>query len=335
MHDNRYYCSKACQLQDWAVHKQYHKALDKAALIDLASEGDWKGVQKMLRAGADPLATDDQGMTALDHASCLGYFKVVKLLVDSIEWSSEAIMSVRDSAYLAYQEGQFFIVEVLIKAGGKKLLFGDDPSQEIFSLLHEAALDGHLDLIKLLVKIGGESLLLLQPKGFGTCLHTACGNGNLEVVELLVNAGGDTLLMQPTNSPAPRCGYSCLHIAAITGHLDIFKFLVQSGGKKLLHMEGQDGITCLHVAAHNSRRSIVKFILAEAGKEFARRPIRSGRMAGKFALDMARGDGYVGTTCSCCEPLSAQQAVCEDLIEAELALQQALREAAAPTADPA
>jgi hypothetical protein len=189
---------------------------------------------------------------------------------------------------------------------------------QAFPFLHVAALDGHLDLTKLLVKIGGEALLLLQLKGLGTCLHTACSNENLEVVKFLVNAGGETLLLQPTKSLAPRRGYSCLHTAAIAGHLDIFKFLVHRGGKKLLHMECQDGTTCLHAAAHNSRRCIVRFILAEVGKEFARKPIRSGRWAGKTALDLARGDGFVGTTCSCCEPLSTQQAVYEDLLEAEL-----------------
>jgi hypothetical protein len=319
MHDNRYYCSKACQLEDWAVHKQYHKALDKAELIARASEGDRKGVQKLLRAGADPMATDDQGMTALDHASCLGYFKVVQVLVGSIEWTSAAIMSVRESTSLAYNNGQIYIVEVLIKAGGKKLLFGGDPSQEIFSFLHVAALDGRLDLIKLLVKIGGQALLLHQLKESGTCLHVACTNGNLEVVKFLVDAGGETLLLQPTESSvAHGIGISCLHYAAMSGHLNLVKFLVHAGGKKLLHMADQDGLTCLHVAAHNSRRSIVKFILAEAGEEFARLPVRSGRWAGKIALDLARGAGYVGTSCSCCAPLSTQQAVCKDLLEAEL-----------------
>ena len=83
-------------------------------------------------------------------------------------------------------------------------------------------------------------------------------------------------------------------------------------------MENDHGFTCLHVAAHNSHRSIVQYILAEAGDEFARQPVRSGPMSGKTAMAMARGEGFVGTTCSCCAPFSTQQAVYKDLLAAEL-----------------
>jgi ankyrin repeat protein len=317
--DIRYYCSKACQLDDWPTHKQHHKTLNTNALIDLATIGNWKGVERLLRAGADPLATDNEGMSALDHASCMGYFKIVTMLLDSIVLSSKAIMSIKQCIFLASQEGHFYVVELLVKEGGKTLLFGDDSSPVHFSLLHEAAMEGNLELVKLLVKKGGEALLFQKAREVGTCLHLACAEGHLEVVKYLVREGGQTLLLQRAErSVSHATGRTCLHSAAISGDLDLFKFLVHAGGAALLHMEDDAGTTCLHVAAHNSRRAIVQFLLAEAGADFARRPIRAGQLAGKTALDLARGAGYVGTTCSCCAPLSTQRAVCRDLLEAEL-----------------
>ena len=55
--------------------------------------------------------------------------------------------------------------------------------------LHWAALNGHLEVVKLLVESGAD-VDHVSEKGW-TALHCAAYNGHLEVVKLLVESGAD------------------------------------------------------------------------------------------------------------------------------------------------
>jgi ankyrin repeat protein len=58
----------------------------------------------------------------------------------------------------------------------------------------------------------------------------------LEVVKMLVKAGGEALL----NKTIPD-GITCLHIASLEGHLPVVQYLAGLLGGRLLHQESDRG----------------------------------------------------------------------------------------------
>jgi uncharacterized protein len=143
-------------------------------LISKAAEGDWRAVKNLLAAGADPNQSDNQGFTVLHLAAFLG--QVVRILLADTE--------------------QRFRRELLVSGGS-------------YLCLHLASQNGHLEVVKALVKEGGEALLNKTCANGASCLHVASQNGHLEVVRELVKAGGEALLHKTMPD-----GASCLHPAA-------------------------------------------------------------------------------------------------------------------------
>jgi ankyrin repeat protein len=96
-------------------------------LISKAADGDWTAVKKLLAAGANPTLPDHQGLMALDHAALLGYLKVVSTLLADTEprfrLQSRLFSGAVSCLHLASQEGHLEVVKVLIKAGGEALLY--------------------------------------------------------------------------------------------------------------------------------------------------------------------------------------------------------------------
>jgi ankyrin repeat protein len=102
--------------------------------ISKAAEGDWRAVKNLLAAGADP----NQGFTALHLAAFLG--QVVRILLADTE--------------------PLFRRESLVSGGS-------------YLCLHLASQNGHLEVVKALVKEGGETLLNKTCANGASCLHVA------------------------------------------------------------------------------------------------------------------------------------------------------------------
>jgi ankyrin repeat protein len=79
------------------------------------------------------------------------------------------------------------VVELLIKEGGRELLFLTNNNGT--SCLFMAAYMGHIPVVELLIKEGGRDLLFLTKKNGRSCLYGAVYNGHLAVVEVCVCVG--------------------------------------------------------------------------------------------------------------------------------------------------
>jgi hypothetical protein len=125
-------------------------------------------------------------------------------------------------------------------------------------------------------------------------LHAASEAGQLDIVNMLLVAGKSELLFKTDHR-----GNTCLHYACRAENLQVIKCLVEAGGPELLYSTSRCGLTCLHSAAHHGLHSVVTYLTTVGGKDLASLPIQSCRMAGMTAMELARGDGLIGTTCSC------------------------------------
>ena len=95
--------------------------------------------------------------------------------------------------------------------------------QALLRALHSAAVNGHSQIVELLLDAGASPH---AADVYGkTALYWAAGKGHLEVVKLLLEAGAD----KDETNPAGR---TALHFAAKQGHSEVVRLLLAAGAAK-------------------------------------------------------------------------------------------------------
>jgi hypothetical protein len=96
----------------------------------------------------------------------------------------------------------------------------DNTATDGYTPLHAACEEGHIEVVRLLVKAGADK----EKAATDGCtpLHAACGKGHIKVVRLLVEAGAD-------KEKARADGCTALHIAVLHGHDAICMLLTFEG----------------------------------------------------------------------------------------------------------
>lgn len=114
-----------------------------------------------------------------------------------------------------------------------------------------AVFNGHLEIVKLLLKAGCNFNIGTQY--LGTPLHAACASGNLEMTKLLVKAGADLYNTTGTYGRTP------FHYAIFNGQLTVVKYLLECGYD--IHYLGPSGYSNLAYASMKNQPAIVEFLL--------------------------------------------------------------------------
>ncbi|WP_420873224.1 ankyrin repeat domain-containing protein [Paraburkholderia kururiensis] len=181
-------------------------------MIKAVKFDDVKEVNKQLANGMDPNLTDDQGIPLLVLAAREQSNKVAAALVANPKTNIEA------------QD----------KAGENAMML--------------AALNGDLDLVKLLIAKGAE----VNKKGWAP-LHYAAANGHDDVVKLLL----DQSAYVDAGSPN---GTTPLMMAARGNHISTVKLLLDNGAD--LNVKNQLGLTALDFAKHYKAPDVVEGLTA-------------------------------------------------------------------------
>lgn len=113
-----------------------------------------------------------------------------------------------------------------------------------------AALEGKLEIVKLLLKHGGQ-VMGRDAKGF-TALHAACHAGRLMVVKYLLENGAEVNDQNNHDKLTP------LHLAAERGHLEVVNVLVNNGAA--MELRAADGKTPIVMATLKSRAATIKLL---------------------------------------------------------------------------
>ncbi|KAG7166873.1 Ankyrin-3-like 3 [Homarus americanus] len=223
-------------------------------------------------AGAEPSATDDNGLQAVHLATQAGHLPVVKLLMTWLPEKS-AVAKGKQLVHWAAIGGHVNILDYLKKEKVNiKSLTCDNESA-----LHLAADNGNLEAVKWLVRMG-LSLDQKDRKDF-TPDDYALQEGHKEVVAFLrqvvlqqdkfLDAATEGLLKVTENlvndgvyldcrRHSDKFGRTALHYAARNGHLEIVRFLLSRGGDP--EAEDNFGNTAVHWAAEGGHVHILKVL---------------------------------------------------------------------------
>lgn len=141
------------------------------------------------------------------------------------------------------------VVAALLGAGADPELRAEDGRQ---SLLCFAALNGHHELVQLLVAAG--AAVNKAPQGGSAPIIMATFGGDPEIVRFLADNGADLNLRNSDSSYTPIC------IAAISGSLEVVRVLVEAGGD--INQEMDYGATPLTLASRNGcLDTIIKYLV--------------------------------------------------------------------------
>lgn len=224
----------------------------ETALHLACHEGYLDLVQILLHVGADPVAKDSDGNTALLVALKRGHQKCVTLLLKAAAKENWGIKP-DDALHLACQNGYSDMVQTLLDVGADLGAKDSDGNTALLVALKR----GHGNCVILLLRAIASEFWGIKPDDvvtqFGeTALHLACQKGYLDLVQTLLDVGAD-----PGRSTI--CGDSPLHLAALEGHAEVVKLLLEAGAQK--DSLTSNGGTALHLAAWKGHRGVVDLLL--------------------------------------------------------------------------
>ncbi|XP_035409499.1 ankyrin repeat and death domain-containing protein 1B [Cygnus atratus] len=237
---------------DFLLH---HKArLDMAdqhglTVIHLAAwTGNLDVMRKLVKAGVDQKAKNEEGMNALHFAAQNNSVKIVDYFLQDLHLTdlNKPDGKGRKPFLLASEKGHVDMINNLIALK----LFTSEKDQEGNTALHLAAKNGHSEVVEILLK-QWEEINDLNQNG-ETPFYLSVEGGHEKCAELLLEAGSDINILTHNNSGA-------LQIAVQNGHLSLVTFLIDKNIDLVPKPEQKN--SPLHLAVINNHLPVVKTLL--------------------------------------------------------------------------
>ena len=219
-------------------------------LHSAARNGKLVSVHELLRLGGKVSMTKVAGKygTPLHQAVVGGHKEIVLVLLDE-GCPIDVVDSIgRNVLHAATRCGHVILIGLIV-------LYGLDVNRgdaDGYTPLHLAAVNGKLEAVCELLRLGGKPSMTKVAGKYGTPLHQAALSGHKEVVLVLLDAGCPI-------DVADSNGRNVLHTAVRVGHVDLMGLLVECG----LDVSRGDanGYTPLHYAAANGQLEAVHELL--------------------------------------------------------------------------
>ena len=260
----------SCAKGDYSTVEKYinHSNVDVnypflPPLIIASSCGHISIVNMLLKRQANVSIETQSGLTSFIAASKDEHYHIVEIKYASVDEINKLCLSAFNSAH--YSEA----IRLLPLASEPKSIHtnvcntnipstkGDtkyfDP-QDSIGLLHLAAWNGWLDIMKTLIDRYGLESEMKDCDIY--ILHIAILKKHIDVVKYLISeCGCDAMCKNNYRS-------TCLHYAGACGSLDILKYLITECKCDPM-VTDNDGATCLHIAVFHKHIDVVKYLISE------------------------------------------------------------------------
>ncbi|KAI8664541.1 NACHT domain-containing protein [Fusarium keratoplasticum] len=206
-------------------------------------------VQLLLESGAEVNQLAGDYGYALQGAACYGHEECVKLLLD---WKADVNAKGGEhhtALHAAAFNGHEKVVKILAEQGEAINDTGSEDRGQ--NPLIEAAAEGHTATVKLLLKLGANSLL--RDQGGWTALDESAPPGYNTVVRSLIDH--DPAILQSRD----KRGKSALHHTVGQGHVSTVSLLLERGVD--VNATDIDGRSALFGAARSGNKAIVEILL--------------------------------------------------------------------------
>lgn len=167
----------------------------KLSFFDFIKKSDTKGIKSLIRSGGNVNSIIFNN-TPLDFAVDCNKKEIVALLIES----GADVNRLNEDGYApihkALRRDFLEIAKLLLLAKNADVNIRSNGNK--WTPLHKAALDGHEEIVELLIKKGA-NVNITNPVN-ETPLHDAAKEGHKKIVELLLNAGADKSLINKDNN---------------------------------------------------------------------------------------------------------------------------------------
>ena len=204
-----------------------------------ARYGQKQIVELLINRGAKVNAKDNSGSTPLDRATQGSHTAIAELL--------RAQGANTGTIHVVARNGYLAGVQAYLDAGVDINARDENGSTP----LHWAALEGHKDIVELLINRGAEVNATSEIGGW-TPLHMAASKNHIQVVSFLIKKGADE------DAKAIIGGWTPLHWAALEGHKDIVELLIKLGAN--INSKDNMGNTPLDLAIQYERLDIAEYL---------------------------------------------------------------------------
>ena len=231
---------------------RYNGDLDKqdnnglTALCHASHSGHSNVVQILLEGGADPNIQEEYGWTALMYASHNGYFEVVQMLLEG--GADPNIQKKNGWTALMYSSENSHpeVVKILLKRGAHPNIHDEYG----WTALMYASHNGHSELVQILLKGGADPNI--QEENRWTALMYASHNGHSEVVQILLKGGADPNIQEENR-------WTALMYACRNDHSEVVQILLKGGADP--NTQKKDGSTAMMYACRNDHSEVVQILL--------------------------------------------------------------------------
>ncbi|KAK6054962.1 ankyrin repeat protein [Cooperia oncophora] len=243
-------------LLDLGADMNAYSITQNTPLIYAAAAGQEKVVRMLIDYKCNLDLRNENGHCALMEAASAGHLNIVKLLIQS---GAKAVFVNMNSEFkespltLAAYKGYTDVIEYLLSLNDYDRSTRDE---ELHTALMEAAMDGHLEVARILIQAGAPVNLTSESYESPLTLSCCGGHAELHVVKILLENGAQV------NATTDETMETALTVAACGGFTEVLDVLVKNGGDL-----GLGTNTPLMEAAQEGHASTVNYILATVKPE--------------------------------------------------------------------